>query len=128
MTALELKALAYGEDVAFGVFEPGGFCAAAGGYAVGRFYAGHVVVFEFYSARFQFGYFGFYVGDAPIGLAGFGGTGVGRGVEEDFGAAAFVDYASGVFFFWLEADLLFVEFSCAGEVGGGEVGADWGGG
>jgi len=66
------------------------------------------------------------VGDLPIGLAGFGGAGVGRGVEEDFGAAALVDYASGVFFFGLEADLLFVEFSGAGEVGGGEVGADWG--
>src|ERR1700704_6658912 len=71
---------------------------------------------------------GFHVGDAPIGLAGFGGAGVGGGVEEDFGAAAFVDYASGVFLFGLEADLLFVEFSGATEVGGGEVGADWGGG
>ena len=47
-----LQALAYGEDVSFGVFEPGGFCAAGGGDAVGRVYAGHVVVFEFYAARF----------------------------------------------------------------------------
>jgi len=44
------------------------------------------------------------VGDLPIGLAGFGGAGVGRGVEEDFGAAALVDYASGVFLFGMEAD------------------------
>src|ERR1700682_2910979 len=46
----QLEALADGEDISFGVFEPGGFCAAGGGDAVGHLHAGHVVLFEFHAA------------------------------------------------------------------------------
>ena len=48
----QLEALADGEDISFGVFEPGGFCAAGGGDAVGHLHAGHVVLFEFHAAGF----------------------------------------------------------------------------
>src|SRR5215470_16328423 len=78
--------------------------------------AGHGVLLELHSSRFQFGHLGFHVLDLPKGLAGLGCASIGSRVHKDFGAPAFVDYATRVFCLGLKANELLVEFPSACDV------------
>src|SRR5437773_4509431 len=118
------QALAHRENVPLGVLEPGGLRAAGGGDAVLHRHPGHVVLLEFHAPCLELRHLRLHVGDLPIRLAGPGGARVARGVQEDFGAPAFVDHAAGVFLLGPEPDRLLVELPRPRDVGGGDVGAN----
>src|SRR5713226_1950871 len=92
-----LEALADRQSISLGVLEPGGFRAAARRDAVLHPDSGHVVFLEHHAPSLELGHFGLDVAHLPERLAGFRRPRVFRRIHEDFGAAAFVDHAAGVF-------------------------------
>src|SRR4029453_12031494 len=93
---LLLEALADCEDVPFRVLEPCSLRAAAGRNAVRGNEPWDVGFLEDDAAALEFGDFGFAIINLPVRLAGLGGTGVRRRIEEHFGATTFVNHTSGV--------------------------------
>src|SRR5262249_27011967 len=90
------EALADGEDIPFRILEPCSLRAAAGRNAVFGNDSLNVVFLEDDAAALEFGHFGYDIFNLPERLAGLGGAGIRRRVEEHFGAAAFVNHTSGV--------------------------------
>jgi hypothetical protein len=119
------KPLADGEDVAFGVLEPGGLGAAGSEDAVLHLEAGDVVLLEDDASGLEFRDLGGDIGDAPEGGAGLRSACPRRRVHEHPGAlAAFVDDASGVLLTGSKAELFFVELAGPGYIGDWNVGND----
>src|SRR5687767_10127703 len=99
-----------GEDVPFGVLEPGGLRAAPGDDAVDRLETGRVVFLEGHAPRFEFRDGPLDVLDLPECLAGAVGAGVRGRVEEGCGSVReLVGDAAGDLFRWMEPKRLFVE-------------------
>ena len=86
------------------------------------FKPGHVVLLEHHALLLQSLDLGLEVLDLPEGLAGLGGSGAGRGVEEHPRAfPALVDDAARDHLAGLEAHLLLVETARAGHVGNRDI-------
>src|SRR5215471_17388564 len=103
-------ALHYRQSVAFRVFEPCGLGAAAGRDAVLGLQVRQIVLFEVHALALELSNLAFDVIDLPERLAGLGGSGIGRGVQEACGAAAeLIEDASSALSLGLEAELLLIE-------------------
>src|SRR5687767_1770388 len=90
-----LKSLDQRHDVAFAVLEPGGLGTARGDGAGGAPFSRHVVVLEHHAPGLEGLDLAVYVIDGPEGLAGLGGSGIRRRVQETRGALAeLVDHAA----------------------------------
>src|SRR6266849_6613349 len=119
-----LEALADCQNISLAVLKPGGFRAAGGRDAVLHPDPGHVVFLEHHAPGFELGHFGLDVAHLPERLAGFRRPRVFRRVHEDFGAAAFVDHAAGVFLLRRKSKGLLVEIPRPREIGNRDVSAN----
>src|SRR6266568_3386175 len=119
-----LKPLADCQDVSLGVLEPGRLGAASGRDAVLHRRARHVVLLELDAPLLELRHFGLHVLDLPVRLACLGRARIGRRVQKDFGASAFIDHAARVVLPGYEPNGLLVELPRPRDVGSGDVSAN----
>src|SRR5262245_18376644 len=113
-------------DVSFRVLEPRSLGAAGGQDAI-LVCLWHVVLLKLDAARLQLRDVVFDVLDLPERLARLGGAGVRRRVQEARGTfGELVDYAAGCLLLGLEAPLLLIELTRAGDVHRWYIRIHWG--